>query len=106
MKKITLEDDWALVSEEEEIPLNPVETALKSAGKLGLGYKQLAQTINKRSVKYFIYNSDFIEDTPGILHGSLKNKIKVFRYTESKKKYFDRNKKQRVIASEPDPSYQ
>jgi len=106
MKKITVEDDWALVSEEDEIELNPVEALLKNAGEKGLSYKQLSETINKKSVKYFIFTSKYIEDTPGLLHGSGKNKIKVVRYTEKMNNYFDRNKKQRVIASEPDPSSQ
>jgi len=106
MKKITVEDDWALVSEDDEIELNPVEALLKNAGEKGLSYKQLSFDFDKKSMKYYIFTSKYIEDTPGILHGSLKSKIKVVRYTEKISNYFDRNKKQKITTSEVDPSSQ
>ena len=68
---------------------NPIEYILKDKGPRGLSLRQLTflTGVNSRRIKYHIYNSMHIEDCDPFVHGSLKSKIRVFRYTPKEQKY-------------------
>ena len=72
--------------------MNSIESVLGGYGKRGLSIKQLKEitSLPKNKIKHCIYTSKFIEDTPPILHGSGKAKIKVFNYTPVESGYFKR----------------
>ena len=95
MEETLVENEWVCIQKTDTDYLNPVEEILKKSGTLGLSIRQLESklNINKRSVKYFIYSSHYIEDTPPWIHGSLKSRIHVFRFTKEKDTYFNRKKK-------------
>jgi hypothetical protein len=78
-----------------ENDINPVETILKEFDVKGLSLKALGRVsgLPKRTVKWHIYNSRFIENTDPIIHGSRKSKIQVYNYTDVENGYFNRKKK-------------
>ena len=61
-----------------------METLLQNAGERGLSIKQLKVLLKKstKAVKRDIYNSDCVKRTNPLLHGSGKQRIRVFSYTE------------------------
>ena len=63
---------------------NPAELILKTKGPRGLSLKQLSLKMGVpiRRVKYHINTSDNIKYTDPILHGSFKQSIRVFCYSE------------------------
>jgi hypothetical protein len=78
---------------------NLIENVLKVYNERGLSIKQLKEitNISRKSIKWYIYNSNFIEETNPLIHGSLKTKINVYNYTPNKKKPIskrDRSKKE------------
>jgi hypothetical protein len=77
---------------------NPVEHVLKDKGPRGLSLRQLSLLtgVDTRRIKYHIYNSMHIEDTDPFVHGSLKNKIRVFSYTPESQKYHSRKLKKKI----------
>ena len=78
-----------------------VEQLLKEYGNLGLRKLIRCTGLSKRSVKYQIYNSKFIENTSPYLHGSGKVKIRVFNYTPVESLYSKRKKPfQRQVITE------
>jgi len=81
---------------------NPVERILKDKGQCGLSLRQLSllMGVDTRRVKYHIYNSMNVKDCEPIVHGSLKNKIRVFCYTPEEQKYYNRKLKKKQIVSE------
>jgi len=87
----------------KKIMLNPIEELLKNASKIerGLSIRQLKQHTNfsKNKIKHYIFNSKFIEDTPGSIHGSGKTKIKVYNFTPVEKGYFNRKIKKRFFTA-------
>ena len=88
-----------------EYQLNPVEAVLEIYGERGLSIRQLKEITDlpKRKIKSFIYNSMFIEDTPPLIHGSCKAKIRVFNYTPNVKQYFTRRITKRVKVEDVTP---
>ena len=74
--------------------VNPVEQILKTSTQ-GLSIRKLKQVsgLPKRTIKYHIYTSKFIEDTNPVVHGSSKNKISVFNYNELENNYFKRKQR-------------
>jgi hypothetical protein len=76
---------------------NPVEELLNDSGSLS--FRQIHQRLGLplKTVKYHIYTSDHIEDTPPYVHGSGKTKINCVRYSSISKKYFDRRVKVRNL---------
>ena len=69
-----------------------------------MSLKQLKQItgLSKKSINYHVYNSMNIENTNPFLHGSNKQKIRVFNYTQISKNYFKRNEKRNKIVTEND----
>ena len=68
---------------------NPVEHVLKDKGPYGLSLKEIEYLlgVDRRRIMYHIKDSYYIEDTDPWLHGSMKQKIRVFRYNPQKCKY-------------------
>ena len=68
---------------------NPVENILKDKGERGLSLRQLTflMGVNRRRVKYHIYNAKCVKDCEPFVHGSYKNKIRVFCYTPENRKF-------------------
>ena len=79
--------------------MNPVEICLKKYDFRGRSIKQLKKELNfsKRKINHFIWCSDFIENTSGLLHGSGKCIIKVYNYNpKAKNKNKNKIKKNEV----------
>jgi hypothetical protein len=76
---------------------NPAENILKDKGQRGLSLRQLTflMGVNRRRVKYHIYNSMHVKDCEPFVHGSYKNKIRVFCYTPEEQKYHSRKIKKK-----------
>jgi len=84
--------------------MNTVELALEFYGNRGVSMRKLkkATGLSKRSIKYQIYCSKFIEDAVPGAYGSGKCKIKVYNYTPVESSYFKRRTKKVEISSEPE----
>jgi hypothetical protein len=84
---------------------NPIEMYLKNNKSLSLRQLKNKTGIPLKSVKYHIYTSNNIEDTPSWVHGSGRSKIRCFRYTPETKGYHERKiKKNQRIVTEPSES--
>ena len=81
--------------------MNPVESCLKKYDFRGRSIKQLKKELNfsKRKINHFIWCSDFIENTSGLLHGSGKCIIKVYNYNPKAKNKTKKNeiKKDKIL---------
>ena len=75
--------------------LNCIEKVLQNVTRQGLSMKKLKELtkLPKRTIKYHVYNSKFIENTNPWIHGSGKTKIQVFNYTPVENNYFKRKKR-------------
>ena len=99
----TSEEGYVIVNPKPTVYINPVEHVLKDKIH-GMSLKQLKQItgLSKKSINYHVYNSMNIENTNPFLHGSNKQKIRVFNYTQISKNYFKRNEKRNKIVTEND----
>ena len=79
--------------------LNPIESVLRIYNKYGCSTKKIMEMtgFSKRTIKYYIYNSKFIEDTGPLLHGSGKAKNDVYNYTDKEQSYFKRKIKSTAL---------
>ena len=96
-------EEYVIVNPKPPVYVNPVEYVLKDITS-GLSLKQLKQItgLSKKSINYHIYNSMNIENTNPYLHGSHKQRIRVFNYTPVGKNYFKRSEKQNKTITEND----
>lgn len=69
-----------------------IESHLKQAGEYGLSIKKLKSLTNtsKNRIKTILLNSKFVKDTNPIIHGSLKQKIRVYSYEPFECSYIKR----------------
>ena len=100
-------DDFVVIRANTTLPkpaiTNPVENLLKQHPS-GLSLRQIKQKcgLNKRSVNYHIYNSDFVRDSVPWIHGSWKTKIRVYNYTPIENNYFKRKIRQAIKVESSD----
>ena len=79
---------------------NPIEKLLKQHNSLSLRQMKQKTGLGKKSINYYIYNSNFIEDTTPYIHGSYKTKIRVFNYNVLENNYFKRKLKKKNVIEE------
>lgn len=79
---------------------NPIENLLKQHNSLSLKQIKQKSGLGKKSINYYIYNSNFIEDTTPLIHGSYKTKIHVFNYNVLEHNYFKRRIKKKNVIEE------
>lgn len=70
-----------------------IETLLKNAPQ-GISKSQLSVStgISQKGLKWFIYNSENITDCDPRIHGSYKQKIRVYVFKPSEMSYIERKK--------------
>ena len=80
-----------------------IETLLKNAPH-GMSKRQLSLStgISQKGLKWFIYNSKNIADCDPVIHGSYKQKIRVYSFKPSETSYIDtkkisKNRKKKII---------
>ena len=63
---------------------NPVEHVLKDKGPYGLSLKEIEYLlgVDRRRIMHHIFQSKNIDRTDPLLHGSLKKKIRVFKFKD------------------------
>jgi hypothetical protein len=73
--------------------LRVIETLLKNTPQ-GMSTRQLSLTtgISQKSLKWFIYNSKNITDCDPRIHGSYKQKIRVYSFKPSEMSYIETKK--------------
>ena len=73
--------------------LKVIETLLENAPQ-GLSLRQLSVKtgISQKGLKWFIYNSKNITDCDPRIHGSYKQKIRVYSFKPSEMSYIERKK--------------
>jgi len=83
--------------------MNTVELVLQVYGNKGMSMRNLknATGLSKRSIKYQIYCSRFIEDAVPLTYGSGKCKIQVYNYTPIESLYLKRRIKKVETSPEP-----
>ncbi len=69
-----------------------IESHLKRAGEYGLSIKKLKSLTgsSKNRIKTILLNSKFVKDTNPMIHGSLKQKIRVYSYQPFETSYIKR----------------
>lgn len=83
--------------------MNAIQCLLEDAGERGMSIRQLKKItgISKNNIKRMLYSSMYVTDVPPQLHGSLKQKIQVYRYQASGPRYIDqrlaKSKKVKII---------
>ena len=101
-----METDYVIINPKPPVYVNPVEYVLNDIQQIkrGLSLKRLKQILglSKKSINYHIYNSMNIENTNPYLHGSHKQRIRVFNYTPVGKNYFKRGEKRINTVTEND----
>ena len=85
-----MDSDYVIINPKPMVYVNPVEHVLKDIQQVerGLSLRQLKKItgLSKKSINYHIYNSMNIENTTPYIHGSHKQRIRVFNYTPISKK--------------------
>lgn len=87
--------------------MNAIQCLLQDAGERGMSILQLKKMtgLSKNNIKRFLYSSMYVTDVPPQLHGSFKQKIRVYRYQPFGPRYIDqrlaKSKKVKVPVNEP-----
>ena len=87
--------------------MNAIQCLLQDAGERGMSRRQFSKItgLSKNNVKRILYNSMHVTDVPPHLHGSLKQKINIYRYQPFGPRYIDqrlaKSKKTKVSLEKP-----